>query len=233
MSYDVVLFDLDHTLLDSDASHAAAIDAALLPVLGQTTQPFDDIREAFTRINNALWRSVERGAVNPNEVKVLRFVQLLDELGIDGDPEHMGATFAGTLTTHGDLYPGARELLDRLAGKVQLGMVTNGIGVVQRGRLERLKISDLFEAVVISGEVGVSKPSPAIFDVVFEALGVGDRGSAVMVGDNLGSDIAGGVAAGIDTVWFNQHGVANETDVVAQHEVRSIAELAALLVPTD
>ena len=68
-SYDVVLFDLDHTLLDSDASHAAAIDAALVSVVDRTAMPIDEIRAAFTRLNDALWRGVERGEVNPNDVK--------------------------------------------------------------------------------------------------------------------------------------------------------------------
>lgn len=203
--YTTVLFDLDHTLLDSDASEQAAFDATMHSIdVVSTTAAFATYHE----INQALWRRVEAGELSPNDVKVRRFEQLLSEWGISGDPHAMGATFLRGLTDHGDLYDGARSLLGSLTGRVRMGLVTNGIGPVQRGRVARLDIGDHFEAIAISGELDVSKPDPAIFDHVLTEMGVDDRSGVVMVGDSLTSDIAGATNAGIDSIWFDRHGTA-------------------------
>lgn len=225
--YSTILLDLDHTLLDSEASAQAAFDSTMRSI---DVEPTSEIFAVYDRLNQALWRQVEAGSMSPNRVKSLRFEQLLDVLGMDGDPTAMGAEFVATLTVAGDLFPGVIEMLDDLAGRATLGMVTNGIGPVQRGRLDRLGIATYFETVAISGELGTSKPSPEIFDAAFQALGVTTRSGAVMVGDSLVSDVAGGIAAGIDTIWFNPHGSANDTGIEPTHEVRRLTDLCALVV---
>ena len=78
-----------------------------------------------------------------------------------------------------ELYPGVVEVLDALAPLVSMAMVTNGIGEVQRARIERLGLGPYLDAVVISGEVGVAKPGPAIFDLAFAALGDPDRATTL------------------------------------------------------
>lgn len=221
LRYPVVLFDFDHTLFDSHASEQAAF-ASTLESVG--IEPADDVFARYDRINQALWRRVESGDIGPNEVKVRRFETLMDELGRRADPIAMGATFVRGLTDHGELYPAAASLLESLAGRVRLGMVTNGIGSVQRGRLDRLGVADLFESTAISGELGMSKPDPAIFDHTLDELGVEDRAGVVMVGDSLVSDIAGANNASIDSIWFApSRAVAN--GVRPTHRVEHLAHV--------
>lgn len=225
MRYPIVLFDLDHTLMDSDASSAAAFDATMRSI---DVDPTAEVFAIYDRLNQALWRRVEAGEISPNEVKVRRFEQLLGELGVAGDPDLMGATFVQALTDHGGLYDGALELLDALAGSVRMAMVTNGIGPVQRGRIERLGISSYFEVLSISGELHTSKPGAQIFDHTLAEMGVTDRSTVVMIGDSLASDIAGGINAGIDTIWFDQHGTEDGRGA-ATHEASSLHSVGAHL----
>lgn len=225
MRYPVVLFDLDHTLLDSDASEQAAFDVTLRSI---GVDPTADVFGVYHRLNQALWRRVESGDIGPNEVKVRRFEQLLDVLGADGDPVEMGAMFVRGLTDHGDLYQGARQLLDSLDGQVRMGLVTNGIGAVQRGRIERLDLGAYFEVLSISGELGTSKPASMIFDHTLDGLGVTDRSTVVMVGDSLASDIAGGVNAGVDTIWFNRH-AERSNGLTPTFEVEQLDAIAGLV----
>lgn len=225
MRYATVLFDLDHTLLDSDASAQAAFDTTMRSI---DVAPTAEVFAVYDRLNQALWRRVEAGEISPNDVKVRRFEQLLGELGTRGDPVEMGTTFVQALTDHGELFPGARELLDSVHGKVAMAMVTNGIGAVQRGRLDRLGIEKYFEVVSISGELGMSKPAPSIFDHTLGALGVSDRSAVVMVGDSLASDIAGGVNAGVDTIWFNRNG-SQHTSTAPTYEASSLDAVASYL----
>jgi len=225
LRYETLLFDLDHTLLDSDASEVAAYAHTMSSIgLDDPDRHFD----RYVTINREMWRAVETGTLRPDEVRFRRFEQFVAEVGVDADPVAMAEAFVWGLGAHGELYDGARELLDALAGRVRLGLVTNGLSEVQRARLERLELTRYFDAVVISSEVGATKPRREIFDVAFDRLGGPPTATALMVGDSLSSDIRGGRDYGIATCWFNQHGLVAGPDDPCTHEVRSLAEILDL-----
>lgn len=231
MRYPTLLFDLDHTLFDSDASLVQALEVALADV------GVDDPGgryEVFDRINRALWKQVEAATMTPQQVHVARFVQLADEIGFDADPAALATRYGRALGEHGELYPGARELLDALAETpVTMALVTNGLSEVQRARIARHGLDRYFAAIVISAEVGAAKPGPAIFDLTFDALGRPDPAGAVMIGDNLPSDILGGADYGIATCWYNPHGRTADLDVAITHDVRTLAEIHDVVMGTN
>ena len=227
MPYVTLLFDLDHTLLDSDASEVAAYAHTMATIgLDQSDQHF----ERYVTINREMWRAVETGTMRPDEVRFRRFEQFVAEIGVDADPVAMADAFVWGLGAHGELYDGARDLLDALAGRVRLAMVTNGLSEVQRSRIERLDLDRYFDAVIISSEVGVTKPRREIFDLAFAQLDSPDPATALMIGDSLSSDIRGGRDYGIATCWFNQHGAVAGPDDVSTHEIRTLAEILDLVV---
>lgn len=220
--YTTVLFDLDHTLLDSAASEASAFESALRGI--GIDEPHVYFVE-YDRINRALWAAVERDEILPARVRTLRFEQLLAAIGLDADAVTLADAFAAGLGLHGELYPGALEMLEALAEHATLALVTNGLSDVQRTRIDRLGIGQYFDAVIISAEVGASKPSTAIFDIAFEALGTPTKSTALMVGDSLTSDIQGGVNYGIGTCWYNP--LCREPDAGSRfdHEIDSLRHL--------
>src|ERR671937_164738 len=89
--------------------------------------------------------------------------------------------------------------------------------------LERPWLQPLVDAVVISAEVGVAKPDPAIFRAALERLGARAEDS-LHVGDSVENDVAGARAAGLDAVLVARNGAAAPDGVRA---VRSLAELVA------
>ena len=224
--YSTLLFDLDHTLLDSDASEIAAYEHTMGSLgIDDHDRHFD----RYVEINQQMWRAVEAGTMRPDDVRFRRFEQFTDELGVDADPVAMAEAFVWGLGAHGELYDGARELLDALAGRVRMAIVTNGLSEVQRARIERLDLTRYFDAVIISSEVGVTKPRREIFDLAFERLGSPDAATALMIGDSLSSDIRGGRDFGIATCWYNPRGLVAGPDDTFTHEIRSLDELLALL----
>jgi YjjG family noncanonical pyrimidine nucleotidase len=224
MQYTTLLFDLDHTLFDSDVAEAEAFDDTLRSV--GAIQP-GDYFDAFARINIGLWTKVETGELSPNEVRNLRFQRLIDATDLNADAVEMGDRYVWGMGNNGDLYPGAREVIDSLAGSVTLALITNGIGEVQRTRIERLAIDHYFDSIVISGEVGEAKPGTEIFDIVFDQLGEPDKETALIIGDNLGSDILGGINYGIDTCWFNPND-RDANGMTITHEIADLSELLAI-----
>ena len=239
MRYPYVLLDLDHTLFDTDTSLKLAFADAMAAVGVEA----DGHYPCFDEINREHWRAVERSEMTPDEVHVRRFRRLIAALGIGGDgggrgtaargaaddAEVMSEAFAQGLGAHGELYEGARDVLDQLAGRAALGLVTNGLREVQRARLERLDLERYFDAVVISAEVGVAKPNPAIFELAFAGLGRPALDASLMVGDSLTSDIAGGNGYGVATCWYNPNRVSTPRgDAAATYEIAELRDLVGI-----
>ena len=227
MSYATLLFDLDHTLFDSDASEAQAFAHAL------AAAGIDEPRQFFPTydaINRGLWAAVERGELPTAAIKRVRFERLVAAAGLDADPELLADTFLVGMGQFGQLYPGARDVLEALAarGDGAMALVTNGLSEVQRARIARLELAPYFAAIVVSSEVGVAKPARAIFDLAFAQLGEPPRATAVMIGDSLTSDLRGGRAAGIATCWFNPHRREADDRTLIDHELTALDEVLTL-----
>ena len=225
MRYTTLLFDLDHTLIDGHASEAAAFDYTLRRAGSEVPSYY---LAPYTVINAALWAAVERGEITPNDVRSERFAQLIAATDLQADPQAMGDDFVHGMGANGDLYPGTRETLDSLAQAATVALVTNGIGEVQRARIARLDLDRFFDAIVISGEVGVAKPGSEIFDLTFEKLGDPDKAKTLMVGDSLSSDMAGGIAYGIGTCWYAAHATGS-TDMPLDHTIITLDELLPIV----
>ncbi len=216
-----ILFDLDHTLIDTDGAEARSLD----DVLAHAQLPLDPWADRYRAINTRLWAEVEAGTRRPDDVKEERFRRLLEDAGSTRvEPADLAARFADGFVRHAEFFPGTEAVLDalRAAGCV-LGLVTNGIGSIQRGRIDRLGLDRWFDAYAISGELGVAKPDPAIFDIILRELADPPRAEVVMVGDNPTSDIEGGRRAGVRTVLFDPAGRHDAT--LADQRIRSLEEL--------
>ena len=203
--YDTVLLDADDTLFD----FGAAEHAALFRALAERGYPATAETEAlYVSINRPLWAAFDRGEVTQDFLVIERFRRLVAELGGRDDPAAFNRDYLTYLGQGSQLLPGAEELCRALRdGGCRLGLATNGVARVQRARLAASPLAPYFSAVLISQEVGAQKPQPAFFQAALEALGVRDKARCVMVGDTLGSDIRGGIAAGIDTIWFDPQGL--------------------------
>lgn len=226
MRYTHLLFDLDHTLLDSHESERLAY-AHTMATIG-LTEP-DSHFDRYVTINQAMWAAVEAGDLQPGEVRHRRFEQFITEVGVDADPNAMADAFVDGLGRFGELYDGAREVLEALVTRHTLAMITNGLSEVQRARIERLGLADYFHTVVISSEVGVTKPRREIFDLAFAGLGNPGLESALMIGDSLTSDIAGGRNAGIDTCWYNPRRLPRSGTDIVTHEIDDLGGLEAIV----
>lgn len=227
LTYDVVLLDADDTLFDFYRAETYALEATL-NAFGYGA-PVGEYMERFRAINAQVWREYETGESTSAQIRVKRFVLLLDELGQGFDPEEVSATYVEHLGEATFLVSGARELLDALHLQVPLGLVTNGISAVQRSRLARSGLGDYFDAIVISDELGIQKPDPGIFRAALDRVGVTSTDRVIMVGDGLHSDIRGAINAGIDSCWFNLRGKPAEPEITPTHTVSSIAEVRSVL----
>jgi HAD superfamily hydrolase (TIGR01549 family) len=107
------------------------------------------------------------------------------------------------LSARGDRLPGCRPVLQALAPRYRLGVVTNGIDRVQRSRLAASGLVPFFETIVTSQGCGYAKPDPRILHVALDALAVAPQ-QAVYVGDDPAVDGAAASAAGVRFIWMDR-----------------------------
>ena len=199
MLYRAILMDADDTLFDFRTAERLAITETL-GGLGLNDPAAADL---YVRINEACWKAFEQGLITQSELKVMRFEKLLSALNLSADPRAAGDTYLASLARQRVLLPGAEEALAEIAACRPVAIVTNGIACVQRGRFEASPIRQYISALVISEEFGHPKPHPGIFTHALGLLGGFAPGQALMIGDSLTSDMAGAIAAGVKTCWFN------------------------------
>ncbi len=97
------------------------------------------------------------------------------------------------------LFDDTLPVLDGLAGRWPLGLITNGLSCLQREKIAGAGIGKYFQAVTISGDLGVGKPDPAPFRHLLAEMGL-EAHTTLMVGNGLRTDIKGAAAAGMITV---------------------------------
>ena len=108
---------------------------------------------------------------------------------------------------------------------IPLALITNGASDTQRGKLEVLGIESWFDTIVISGELGITKPDPRVFQLAAKGLRTA-AANICHVGDELPADIAGARAAGWTAVWLNRSGhVRNQHEPEPHVEIASLATL--------
>lgn len=134
------------------------------------------------------------------------------------------------------LYPDVRPLFSILRGNgLLLGLVTDGIGSVQRGKIEALRLPPLLDAIVCTDELGREhwKPSPVPFRVACELLGVEPR-DAAYVGDDPSKDFASPNALGMLTIQVARPGAPDRGRGAGGAAARRVAggmgEIAPLVI---
>lgn len=233
--YEVVLFDLDNTVSDFTSARDEAFPLLLrefgVDAGGEAGRA---LLTAFARGASPLWRQLERGEITLKTLNHERFRRLVEETGLDLDPALLAPAYLDLLAVSGNLIDGARECLDALGAVVRLGLVSNGYAEVQRPRLRHFDLDGIFDPIVVSGEIGVAKPSRAFFDAALAAAGDPSPSEVLVVGDSLTSDIDGGRAAGMATCWFNPHGSPvpdhHPTDRGPHHVVSALHEVVDLVL---
>ena len=101
-------------------------------------------------------------------------------------------------------FLGVEKLLSGIKKKVKTGIVSNAYdGIEQRARIRNSGIEDLFDVIVIAGDIGVFKPDPSIFSYALNCINVSPD-QALYVGDSVSYDIVGARSAGMKTVLFSK-----------------------------
>lgn len=221
-----VLFDLDDTLFDFHKAEKIALTKTLVHF---GIDPTEETLALYSTINAAHWKRLELGEISREEVKVGRYRELFETIGVECDPVKATAYYESMLAIGHYFMPGAPELLEELYRKYRLYIVSNGTAKVQEGRIGSSGIAKYMDGIFISQILDANKPDKQFFDICFAEIPDFLLSETVIIGDSLSSDIKGGINAGITTVWFNPKGIENDSDIKPDYTINELSEVPGLL----
>lgn len=225
--YDLILIDADDTLFDYHKGEEIAFEQSCKHFGINYNKEFH--LTLYQKINSAIWKEFEEKKVTVEDLKSERFRRLFVELNVEIEPREFSDFYLECLGQSDHLLECAEELSKYLFENYKLVMITNGLSKVQRSRIGKSSIAKYYEKLVISEEIGHPKPEPEIFDKCMEVAEHFDKSTTLIIGDNLGSDIKGGINYGIDTCWVNLKGKKNENGIVPTYEIRKLVDLYKII----
>lgn len=178
MAIHAVAFDLDDTLVVTDRARQTLLDEATDAA---------GVRDIDRREYLAA-----HGADLATETRAPIFDAVLD----NGDAEATSRAYRDAVNDALVPVPGVPDLLAELRERYCVGLLTDGPSRAQRSKLERLGWTDLFDVVVVTGELAAGKPDPRAFAALTDRLGVPPE-ETVYVGDNPTADVRGAKRAGM------------------------------------
>jgi HAD superfamily hydrolase (TIGR01549 family) len=227
-----VIFDLDDTITDFASAADAAFISAFSAIAEEHGVDVDDLHARYMELFEEFYTLHLEGQITLEEFRVYRFSRAFELVGLPVDDHFLDLTvdFLHYYDHELETFPGACEVLKELDTVYPLGLITNGPTDPQWRKINKFDLPSIFEVILVSGQLGIAKPDPRIFDVALEGLRVAPE-NAVMVGNSLQHDHQGAMNAGIRFVWANHTGkVLPDGWPVPDFEISSFSELRNLLL---
>lgn len=187
-----IIFDLDGTLLNRDASIEMFVDCQydrLNIELGHI--PKDKYIKRFIELDQRgyVWKDkVYQQLAAEFEVKEITWEELLQD-------------YLSQFKNHCMPFPNLKKMLEGLKSQnLLLGMITNGFGQFQMDNLKSLQIEKYFDVILVSEWEGIKKPDPRIFNKALNILNV-QANEAIFVGDHPENDVLAAKKVGMKGIW--------------------------------
>jgi putative hydrolase of the HAD superfamily len=171
--------------------------------------PHDRFREVVTvdPVGRRLYRQIERGEITQESFEL----GIAECLGVESHGLLKGF-LADARPNHVIIKAAERA---RMAG-VRTGVITNSWGTKPYNPYERYRLRERFDAVLISGELGMRKPEPAIYELAAKRLGLPP--AACIFIDDIESNLQPARDLGMATI----HHVDNSATLDALERLLSI-----------
>jgi putative hydrolase of the HAD superfamily len=231
-----LLFDLGGTLLEAEPRRTRECEQMALTSAGLVAGFGGEALDRFVEVVGShlarRWEEASRDDLrSPSDEEIV--AEALARLG-EGTGRARAARICQVLRwnalCHFRPAPGATETLALLRRRgCRLAVVSNLLLRAEgmRAHLSQLGLSQFFETLVFSSEVGWLKPHPRVFQHALEALGARAE-ETVFIGDDLRADIQGAQAAGLHAIWKRPGPPLTSNTASSSSEVRAEAVIDRL-----
>ena len=195
-----IVFDLDNTLIDRQRAFTEMLKDRI-----ELTLPEDKKHLKEQAIQDILMWD-DNGTVS----RSVSFKKYCDKYEVTCMTSEELSTYWTTISgSVVYLFDDVIDVITYLKKKYRLAILTNGSPISQRRKLESTGILNMFELSVVSGEVGIDKPDPRIFDVMCERMKVKPE-DCLYIGDNYVNDVLGARNAGWNAIYLNRLRLASD-----------------------
>lgn len=199
-----VLFDFDETLQDRTEAFEKYMDTFLSEFCPNIDSAEREKRKNDMRVTG------KGGYVNREEW----YQGLIDMWGWENAPSKtvLANHYDTKFGDHNVIFPNSLPLLKELKKRGYItGVITNGPSILQNHKMDTSGLRPYCDIVIVSGDVGVHKPDPALFIYTADKLGL-KTDECVYVGDHPVNDIQGALASGMHAIRMN-HGWFKDEDL--------------------
>ena len=218
-----IFFDLDHTLLDSKKAEEKAVHKFIKLFKELDSINEDEFGKEWHKTALELYEKYNKREITFERQRIDRVKNTFLKFNIIKTDEEAKEIFKEYLKLYEDnwlLFDDTINTLEQLKNKYKLGIITNGDSVQQRQKIENTKITNYFSQIIISSEVGFSKPEKEIFELACKRIKEKPE-SSIMVGDNLKADVQGAINAGLNGIWINRRNEGFEF----KNQIKELREL--------
>lgn len=223
--YKAIIFDLDDTLLDRDK----AVVQMFLVILEKC---YEGVLHSFKNEMLQKFKEYDKSVYGYGD-KTKMLEAFFDEfppkhrLPSDDMQDFWNNNFPNCFSISQDTI----KMINTLKTQVSIAIITNGVTQRQKAKIINTNLNSCFDIILISEEVGFSKPDRRIFELALKKLNVQPE-ETLFVGDDLEKDICGCQKVNIKGIWFNPHGIDNNTEIKPFAEINSLDRLVDFL-PND
>ncbi len=221
-----VCFDLDGTICDLWEGEGIA-RIKLIDILSERTGME---RGELSKLYDTKWANIKRNymswvakGMDEVDIREKHMNDVFETIGLETGARDLAELHCKTTMDGIIIYPDSIRVLESMDEKHRLCMITNGPPDWQREKLEKLSISEYFEEIIVSGEIGHHKPSPKIFNEMTRRMVV-EPSEIIYIGNDYRKDIVGAHRAGWKTVWVNRQREEIE-DVEPTYIIKELSEL--------
>jgi YjjG family noncanonical pyrimidine nucleotidase len=225
-NYKLIFLDADDTLFDYKLAEKYALTKSLNEYNIEVT---DQLLSDYSTINKQLWLDYENNRISQDNLRTERFKRLFNKNELSINEFLFSKTYINHLADTSFLRNYAEELCSYLHSKYKIAIITNGISVIQRNRLEKSIIKKYIDHLIISEDANYSKPNTEIFRYAESITQFHNKDQMIIIGDSLSSDIQGGINYGIDTCWLNSDNIENTKNITPTYVVNSLKSIEDLL----
>lgn len=203
-----IFFDLDNTLWDHRKNARLAIQHIFnREKIGERfSLDFNEFHREYFTINENLWAQIRDGEIDKEYLRKHRFYDSFLFFEIDDAELSQGFenSFLKEILNYNELVEGTIELLEYLNAKhYTLHVLSNGFQEVTYTKCLLSGINRFFETVTSADEINIRKPQPEIFEYALKKASATATGS-IIIGDDWIADIEGGLAFGMDAIFFDR-----------------------------
>lgn len=214
-----IFVDLDDTIWDFTANSKVALKAVYERYQLDNQCSYDVFIKEYLLINEQLWSLYHHGKIEKDFLKRERFRASFERCGIICEsPERFDYDYLETIVTLKKVVAGAPKLLQHLKKRGSVNILSNGFANLQFRKLQSAGLDRYIDLMVLSDDIGVTKPDKRLFDYALEKAKANAE-TTLMIGDNYDADILGAYNAGWKTIFFNRRGESignNVADLVVQ-----------------